>query len=69
MVYIVNAIHCPSTGGVNPNCYSITGAYTTASTAQAAMLAKVKELYIARRDRTGRLLRGHFGSSNSLIQI
>jgi len=44
-VYIVTAIHCPSTDGINPNCYSITGAYSSAPAAQAAMLAKAKELY------------------------
>jgi hypothetical protein len=44
-IYIVTAIHCPSLDGVNPHCYSITGAYSSASAAQAAMLAKAKELY------------------------
>jgi len=43
-IYIVSAIHCPAPGGVNPNCYSITGAYSTASAAQKAMLSKAKEL-------------------------
>ena len=44
-IYIVTAIHCPSAEGVNPNCYSITGAYSTAPAAQAAMLSKAKELF------------------------
>src|SRR5579871_6662149 len=44
-VYIVSAIHCPSPDGINPHCYTITGAYSTAAAAQAAMLAKAKELY------------------------
>ena len=43
-VYIVSAIHCPALDGINPQCYSITGAYSTAAAAQAAMLAKAKEL-------------------------
>lgn len=44
-IYIVSAIHCPSLDGINPHCYSITGAYSTAAAAQTAMLAKAKELY------------------------
>jgi hypothetical protein len=44
-IYIVSTIHCPSPDGINPHCYSITGAYSTAAAAQAAMLAKAKELY------------------------
>jgi len=44
-VYIVSAIHCPAPDGINPHCYSITGAYSTAEGAQAAMLAKARELY------------------------
>src|SRR5208282_5065317 len=44
-VYIVSAIHCPAPDGINPHCYSITGAYATAERAHAAMLAKAKELY------------------------
>ena len=44
-VYIVSAIHCPASDGMNPNCYSITGAYANAAAAQKAMLAKAKELY------------------------
>jgi hypothetical protein len=44
IVYIVSAIHCPAPDGINPNCYSITGAYASAAGAQAAMLAKAKEL-------------------------
>lgn len=43
-IYIVSAIHCPSPDGINPHCYSITGAYSSASAAHAAMLAKAKEL-------------------------
>ena len=43
-IYIVSAIHCPAPEGINPHCYTITGAYATASAAQAAMLAKAKEL-------------------------
>jgi hypothetical protein len=43
-IYIVTAIHCPSTEGINPHCYSITGAYSTALAAQAAMLAKARQL-------------------------
>ena len=46
-IYIVTAIHCPAPDGINPHCYSITGAYGTAAAAQAAMLAKAKELYNA----------------------
>jgi hypothetical protein len=46
-IYIVTAIHCPSTSGMNPNCYTITGAYTTASAAQKAMQAKAKEMWNA----------------------
>jgi hypothetical protein len=45
LVYIVTAIHCPSPEGVNPHCYTITGAYNSSSAAQKAMLAKAKELY------------------------
>lgn len=44
-IYIVTAIHCPSIDGMNPNCYTITGAYNTPSAAQAAMKAKAKELF------------------------
>jgi len=44
-IYIVSAIHCPALDGINPNCYSITGAYANAAAAQKAMLAKAKELY------------------------
>jgi hypothetical protein len=43
-IYIVTAIHCPSTEGINPHCYTITGAYSSAQAAQAAMFAKAKEL-------------------------
>jgi hypothetical protein len=46
-IYIVSAIHCPSADGINSHCYSITGAYTSASAAHAAMLAKAKELCCA----------------------
>ena len=45
LVYIVSAIHCRSSESLSPNCYTITGAYANASAAQAAMLAKAKELY------------------------
>ena len=44
-IYIVSAIHCPTLDGINPNCYSITGAYANAAAAQKAMLTKAKELY------------------------
>ena len=44
-VYIVSAIHCPAPDGINPGCYTITGAYATANGAKTAMLAKAKELY------------------------
>jgi hypothetical protein len=43
-IYIVSAIHCPAPDGINPHCYSITGAYANASAAQKAMLQKAKEL-------------------------
>lgn len=43
-IYIVSAIHCPAPDGINPNCYTIAGAYSTAAAAQAAMLTKAKEL-------------------------
>jgi hypothetical protein len=45
IIYIVSAIHCPALDGINPHCYSITGAYANAAAAQKAMLAKAKELY------------------------
>ena len=44
-IYIVSAFHCPASDGINPNCYSITGAYDNAAAAQKAMFAKAKELY------------------------
>src|SRR5271156_6480309 len=44
-IYIVSAIHCPAPDGVNPNCYSITGAYANASAAHKAMLQKAKEMH------------------------
>jgi len=44
-IYIVSAIHCPASDGINANCYSITGAYANAAAAQKAMLSKAKELY------------------------
>jgi hypothetical protein len=43
-VYIVSAIHCPAPDGINPHCYSITGAYATPEAARKAMLTKAKEL-------------------------
>ena len=43
-IYIVSAIHCPAPDGINPNCYSITGAYATPEAARNAMIAKAKEM-------------------------
>jgi hypothetical protein len=43
-IYIVSAIHCPASDGINPNCYSITGAYASPQAARKAMLQKAKEL-------------------------
>jgi hypothetical protein len=44
-IYIVSAIHCPATDGINPNCYSIMGAYASPTAARKAMLQKANELH------------------------